>query len=1291
MKRGLKYLLILVAGILLLLVLLLLFTQTTFFKNKVKERAIQLVKNEYNLTLDIEELQGNFYDHIVVQNITLSNNDSIIAVLPLLQLDYDLWELSGRIISIDSVLVDNPQVFLWQKSDSTWNVSNIHKTSEKAVPKIKKPFNFEVRTKHLGITNASVSISSFLSVIPQQINHLNLVAKAAHNKKETSIHLKTFEFKTEKPAFVLNNLSGIYTMNGNGIQLDSLLLLSGGSSIDLNAMFESKENMSSIIDASRIDKNELAIFVPSLKLLCSPSLQANFTTSNDSVIAQAELSYNNQSVNADIKLNTLSNLIAKKQAVSYSAELNFNNFRIENWIETKSHNALIVGEIQLQGSNLLNPNGFTTITADLHNSIYRDVVFDTLTFNGIYGNDSLNADLDIYTNFGNVQISGKMKDISDSLFYKAKIISEEFDVTTFVPKLKDTEVSGVIQAEGQLSNPKKYVSNATLNLVNSSIYYIPIDSLQAKVNMQGTAIFLDSLELTVPGAVINGSGNFNLDSLILDTRVYAKITSMECVDSFVTLPITFDSLTTYTTVSGNVNNLNIGGDVEIFNAVGYSMELGRADAQYLVELIPDSLNVHVNTWAYYAESGPIDWDTASVDVNYAKSKVDAIAYLNWRDTLTANIAASITTKDTMQLIVPKFEINSLVSNFYMSDTMKAQIYEREKVEIENFHFKDKNRDEFLLSINGVLSASDSNKVHVLARELDLSQLNRLLAEQDSIKGFFETEIDLLGTAENPFINGSAHIRNPEYGVYGLSSVETKFRFENQRGFAELTSNDMGKSFFASISADVKAYFDSLNFVLDVPNEFEGKVILDSVDISKAIAAFIPNDSLYGIINGKIDASGDWKNPLFYGGIDVTEAKYVNKSLGIDYEDIKTSVVFDGNKILLDTALVQQKNGLISISGEVEFDSTIIRGNITSSSLELDANKFFLTKHRNYEILLDANTFIKTNNQKPEFGGKIKVLRSDVYLPALLSDGKTDIDNDVPLLVEALKVSADSVFSLETVEKLKGEKEKKIGAYSNVLTGRLNIEIPRNTWIKSDDMRVELSGEVEIVKTGAYFEIFGNIDIVRGHYILYGRKLNLTESQIVFQGGEKLDPTLNIVAEYIYRGSDKEKRYLELLINGEMSEPDITFLLDGTEITETDGISILVFGATSDEIGYGGQNGLIGSVGSNAVASVLTSQLSRTVGTQLKLDMIEITATESWQSAAFVVGKYITNDIFVIYQRGFGEVDGDEITPETITVEYELSENLFLRLQSGSSKESGVDVILKFEQGKKIEQPFKRNK
>ena len=199
------------------------------------------------------------------------------------------------------------------------------------------------------------------------------------------------------------------------------------------------------------------------------------------------------------------------------------------------------------------------------------------------------------------------------------------------------------------------------------------------------------------------------------------------------------------------------------------------------------------------------------------------------------------------------------------------------------------------------------------------------------------------------------------------------------------------------------------------------------------------------------------------------------------------------------------------------------------------------------------------------------------------------------------------------------------------------------------------------------------------YIVLGKKLQINEGEIIFKGGEEFDPTLNFNATYTFRDSEKEKRELDIVVTGLLSDPTIEFLLDEELLTESEAVSILVFGKTVDEIGYDGQTGLASSMGSSMVAQMISSQLGKTLGSRFNLDMIEVTATENWQSAAFVVGKYIGNDLFVTYQRGFGETEGDEITPETITLEYELNRLLFLRLQSGSSKTSGFDVILKFEQ------------
>ena len=77
-------------------------------------------------------------------------------------------------------------------------------------------------------------------------------------------------------------------------------------------------------------------------------------------------------------------------------------------------------------------------------------------------------------------------------------------------------------------------------------------------------------------------------------------------------------------------------------------------------------------------------------------------------------------------------------------------------------------------------------------------------------------------------------------------------------------------------------------------------------------------------------------------------------------------------------------------------------------------------------------------------------------------------------------------------------------------------------------------------------------------------------------------------------------------------------------------------------------------------------------------MIEIKGEDNWETATFVVGKYITTDLFMSYERGFGDATDNDIPPETITLEYELTRNLFLQMIRGDVTESGFDVIWKFQ-------------
>ena len=108
------------------------------------------------------------------------------------------------------------------------------------------------------------------------------------------------------------------------------------------------------------------------------------------------------------------------------------------------------------------------------------------------------------------------------------------------------------------------------------------------------------------------------------------------------------------------------------------------------------------------------------------------------------------------------------------------------------------------------------------------------------------------------------------------------------------------------------------------------------------------------------------------------------------------------------------------------------------------------------------------------------------------------------------------------------------------------------------------------------------------------------------------------------------------------------------------------------------SGLENTAAMGLVSNYLSDRVSRSVGDDLKLDVIEVNATDNWKSANFIIGKYITNDLFVTYKREFGQTHDNDIAPETITLEYEIWKQIYLQLIQGHPRESGVDLFFKID-------------
>ncbi|SHE96885.1 Autotransporter translocation and assembly factor TamB [Mariniphaga anaerophila] len=554
---------------------------------------------------------------------------------------------------------------------------------------------------------------------------------------------------------------------------------------------------------------------------------------------------------------------------------------------------------------------------------------------------------------------------------------------------------------------------------------------------------------------------------------------------------------------------------------------------------------------------------------------------------------------------------------------------------------------------------------------------------DDVTGYLNGSINLNGTVQDPVLNGKFDFLNTAYNNYRLRKLGGSMKFDNNLFSANVTAIPQDSGRLEAV-AEIPVHYDidSLKININPKDPITGNIFIDKLPL-QILHAVNPSGTLGGFIDGNVGLSGTMESPNPEGNIHLKNALVKMPEYGIDYKDIGFSLNFGRNKVVLNDLLIKTKEGSLAGSGQIDFASDIFKGDISQSEIALKFNRFEPFNHRQFNMEIDGDITLGGKKGEVVYGGNISIPRSEINIPTVLRMfGQTTVPElPKPILVrelEKMQEQADSAGS-EIIVAAKSDSIK--SDYFDKFKGKLNIRIPRNTWIKNEDMYVEISGDVDLIKSNEYFEIFGVVDVVRGQYSLLGKTFVIDEGSIRFQGGEEMETTMDIKASYLFRNQQRAEQKLSVQISGTAESPEVHFLLDGSSVSEGDALSYILFGKSMDELSIDEQSNIAGAGGKDlagkAAASILTSQLTSFLGDKLAVDYIEVKSDGGFDNATVVVGKYITNDLFVSYEQRFGETHENDIVKYEVKLEYELFRFLFFQLNN-SSRSSGFDVIFKFD-------------
>ncbi|AHW61571.1 translocation and assembly module TamB [Draconibacterium orientale] len=1274
----------LLAGIIILLFLSGLLIQTQPVKNKFARVAAKQAGKVVNGELAIGKISGNFFSNLALEDVLWTYEEDTFLYISSVGASYSLWPLRRGELQLSSACINEPYVYLKQEKDSTWNFESLLKeqagSSTDTTP---ASGNFRMLLSNFKISDGRVQIQALDSLIPDEVKNINLEADGAYSSNEQTITLKHFDLQTQRPDFALRELTFAARRTEENIALNNFHLKTAQNALNAEAKYSGDATTEIVAEMQTepINIKEFEFLLPQINLPARPEIDFKANSTQKGVEATLSVRDKEQLIKLDLNSENLLQFINSpdKTALEYKITGNIEKVNLAHWMGNPALEHTLNGDFKIDGSGVDPKTADIKVDADFRNCVFAQKPVEKIKMKLRMNRGDLSGKIDAKGNFGAVTVLPEIQDLLERPTYKVHLITKRLNLA---PLLANDSLQSDINLKADLSgegfDPEILQARTNVILSQSTFSGYTIDSLVGQVNYRRQNMVIDSLWANAKSLYLTASGNYNLagSSAI---QLSAQFENLQDFSAFIPLDSVYGQGKVNAQLSGTKDSLLLAATVELQNAGFADITVGKLGVDATGKLTANDTTFAATTRLENFKAGNFELDSISSSANYYSDSVQLEMQAKGKDFHT-QLKSEIALNNVINIAFSEWSLDFKNQHLHLAEAPAVLELDSLEYRLKNLKMvSDKSDSAQYIKAGGVFSQYGNEDFQFEIANVNIAGLLKSLGMDAEISGKINAEARLKGTASSPQLNGSLRIDKALAYGYQFSDFGGEFNLANNRLNidAQVVPLDTG---LLEINANIplEARFDSMSFLLDSNAMVNGRLALERFPLS-AMQFLDEDEKVEGFLNGQVKVGGTLKSPEPDGNIRLNNAAVLIPKYGIEYKDVMLDLRFSEDAAQLDSFYIKTNDGNLKASGTVDFGSAIYNGKIKESELKIHFNAFNPVDHRQFNMEVSGDVSLKAQGGKMVFDGDLEIPEANIYIPAIMNLTGQFAEPELPkpvLMREIEKLKDTAVVAVAVNDTISALDSLDFSSLSN-LTGRLSVEIPQNTWIKDKEMYVEVSGEVEIIKNPEFFELFGRINVVRGQYKVLGKTFKIDEGTITFQGGEELMPRLNIKAVYAFRSPEKVEMELTVQVSGTASQPEVNFTLDGSPVSEGDALSYILFGVAMNELSIAQQENVSGAgqIAGSAAMSVLSSQLTELLGDKLDVDYIELKGDGDFENATVVVGKYITNDLFVSYEQRFGETDEKDISKYEVKLEYELFRFLFFQLNNSSS-DSGFDVIIK---------------
>lgn len=518
------------------------------------------------------------------------------------------------------------------------------------------------------------------------------------------------------------------------------------------------------------------------------------------------------------------------------------------------------------------------------------------------------------------------------------------------------------------------------------------------------------------------------------------------------------------------------------------------------------------------------------------------------------------------------------------------------------------------------------------RRLPVALLARLAGEEAS--GELGLELSASGTLAKPegrlVVEGTGLHTRPQVPPFGVVAeatwrqqrVDLRGRFDGLRGAA------LGFSGFLPLRLDPSTLAIEIPGNEPVSFHAEGDGELASfVDLLP-----IGEDRVSGRFRIDATVRGTLATPQAGGVLALENGRYESLELGTLVTGITAELAGDNDRFVLRRFSARDgRRGELAAKGGVLLSAT--PGPVFDVVATL--TRFRLLGRDDMTAAASGEVRVAGTIIEPRVGARLRVDEAELRVPERAAASAPTLD----------VIEIDSRTGERLTPEAAASAEPRLPVALDI-----DVEIPGRTFVRGRGLDSEWQGRLGVRGTTAAPELVGRLQVVSGSFDLLGRRFTLERGEIAFDGGDRIDPRLDLVAQAQTTGITAEA-----VIGGSASAP--TLRLSSTpELPQDEILARVLFNRDAGQLTAA--QGLQLAQAAAALAGGGPGVVDRLRGT-LGLDRLDVGSGSGTQpNPTLSAGKYISDGVFVgIDQSLSGE--------SRARVEVEVLPNITVQTEVGS--------------------------